>query len=146
MSLEIANIHDHRLFMFFFWNPPHRKNEPAPIFTHIKRLDPLGTFFFIPSVVCLLLALQMGGSSYPWGSWRIILLFGFFGVLAICFAIVQILTPETASIPGRIITQRSVFFATSFTFFIAGSMLMLVYYLPIWCKSTQRLTTWVQVR
>lgn len=121
--------------MLFFWNPPHRKNEPAPLFTHIKRLDPLGTFFFIPSVVCLLLALQWGGSTYAWGSWRIILLFGFFGVLAICFAIVQIMTPETASIPVRIITQRSVFFATSFTFFIAGSMLMLVYYLPIWCKS-----------
>lgn len=121
--------------MLFFWNPPARKTEKAPIFTHIKRLDPLGTFFFIPSIVCLLLALQWGGSTYPWNSWRIILLFVFFGVLAIAFSIVQILTPETASIPVRLITQRSVFLATCFTFFIAGSMLMLVYYLPIWCKS-----------
>lgn len=120
--------------MLFFWNPPARKNQPAPVFEHIKRLDPLGTFFFIPAVVCLLLALQWGGSTYDWNSWRIIVLFVVFGVLLIAFATVQILTPDTASIPVRIITQRSVILATSFTFFIAGSMLMLVYYLPIWCK------------
>lgn len=122
------------VFMLFFWNPPARKTEKAPFFTHIKRLDPLGTFFFIPSIVCLLLALQWGGSTYDWDSWRIILLFVLFGVLVIAFGIVQVLTPETASIPVRIITQQSVFLATCFTFFIAGSMLMLVYYLPIWCK------------
>lgn len=120
--------------MLFFWNPPARKTVPAPLWTHIKRLDPLGTFFFVPCVVCLLLALQWGGSTYAWNSWRIIVLFCLFGVLLIAFAIVQVMTPETASIPVRLITQRSVFFATCFTFFIAGSMLMLVYYLPIWCK------------
>lgn len=120
--------------MLFFWNPPTRKTVPAPLWTHIKRLDPLGTIFFIPCVVCLLLALQWGGTTYAWNSWRIIVLFSVSGVLLIAFAVVQIMTPETASIPVRLITQRSVFFATCFTFFIAGSMLMLVYYLPIWCK------------
>lgn len=123
--------------MLFFWNPPHRKTEPAPLWTHIKRLDPLGTAFFIPSIVCLLLALQWGGSIYAWNSWHIIVLFVVFGILFVAFAIVQILTPDTASIPVRIITQRSVFLATMFTFFIAGSMLMLVYYLPIWFQTVK---------
>lgn len=123
-----------RIFMVFFWNPPVRKSQSAPLFEHIKRLDPLGTFFFIPSVVCLLLALQWGGSSYAWANWRIILLFVLFGVLGFAFAAVQTTMPDIASIPPRIIKQRTVFFAVSFTFFIAGSMLMLVYYLPIWCK------------
>ncbi|KAF3767728.1 major facilitator superfamily MFS-1, partial [Cryphonectria parasitica EP155] len=125
------------VFMLFFWNPPPRKVEPAPFFTHIKRLDPLGAFFFVPSIVCLLLALQWGGSTYAWNSWRIILLFVLFGVLAFAFAIVQVLTPETASIPVRIITQRSVICATLFTFFIAGSMLILVYYLPVWFQTVK---------
>lgn len=120
--------------MIFFWNPPYRKQEPTPILNHIKRLDPLGTLFFIPSVVCLLLALQWGGAAYAWSNWRIIVLFVFFGLLGASFAAVQIYMPDTASVPPRIITQRTVFFATSFTFFLAGSMLCLVYYLPIWCK------------
>lgn len=85
-------------------------------------------------MVCLLLALQWGGSTYAWSNWRIILLFLFFGLLGFAFAAVQIYMPETASIPPRIITQRSVFLAVCFTFFLAGSMLSLVYYLPIWCK------------
>lgn len=123
--------------MLLFWNPPPRKVEPAPLLTHIKRLDPIGTVLFIPCIVCLLLALQWGGSTYAWDSWHIILLFSLFGVLLIAFAVVQILTPETASIPVRIITQRSVFLATMFTFFIAGSMLMLVYYLPIWFQTVK---------
>lgn len=123
--------------MLFFWNPPTRKVEPAPLMTHIKRLDPIGTVIFVPSIICLLLALQWGGSTYAWSSWHIIVLFVVFGVLFLAFAVVQVLTPETASIPVRIITQRSVFFATMFTFFIAGSMLMLVYYLPIWFQTVK---------
>ncbi|KAL1879708.1 hypothetical protein Daus18300_001545 [Diaporthe australafricana] len=124
------------IFMVFFWNPPARKSQPAPLLEHIKRLDPLGTFFFVPSVVCLLLALQWGGSTYAWANWRIILLFVLFGVLGLAFAAVQTIMPDTASIPPRIIKQRTVFFAVSFTFFLAGSMLMLVYYLPIWLASS----------
>lgn len=125
------------IFMLFFWNPPHRKVEPAPFLTHVKRLDPLGAVFFIPGIVCLLLALEWGGSSYAWSNWRIILLFCFFGALMVVYAIVQYFTPETASIPARVITQRSVFLAAMFTFFIAGSMLMLVYYLPIWFQTVK---------
>lgn len=124
--------------MLFFWNPPHRKTEaPLPVSTHIKRLDPLGMIFFIPGVTCLLLALQWGGSTYAWGEWRIIVLFVVAGVLGIAFILVQVLMPETASVPVRIIKQRSVLFATLFTFFVAGSMLMLVYYLPIWFQTVK---------
>lgn len=123
--------------MLFFWNPPPRKVEPAPLLTHIKRLDPLGALFFIPGIVSLLLALEWGGSTYTWNNWRIILLFCLFGALMIVYAIIQHLTPDTASIPTRVITQRSVFLATMFTFFIAGSMLMLVYYLPIWFQTVK---------
>lgn len=109
-------------------------NLPASIGAHIKRLDPIGMVFFLPGTVCLLLALQWAGSTYTWNSWRIILLFALFGACTAAFIIVQILKPKTAMVPPRVITQRSVAFGTSFTFFLAGSMLMMVYYVPIWCK------------
>jgi hypothetical protein len=124
------------VFLVFFWNPPPQKHEPVPVWTQIKRLDPLGTFFFLPGVVCLLLALQWGGSTYPWPDWRIILLFALFGVLILAFAAVQITMPKTATIPPKVITQRSIFAGTMFTFFLAGSMLVMVYFVPIWCKSS----------
>lgn len=113
---------------------PTRPPEPAKFWEHFTRLDPLGTFFFVPSIVCLLLALQWGGSTYEWNSWRIILLLVLFGVLLLAFMAVQVLMPNTATIPVRIISQRSVAAAATFMFCVAASMMMSVYYLPLWCK------------
>lgn len=120
--------------MVMFWNPPKQKCESVSVGTHIQRLDPIGMFFFLPSLVSLLLALQWGGSTYSWHDPRIIALFAVFGTLLIAFAAVQILKPDTATIPPRIITQRSVISGASFTFFLAGGMLMMVYFVPMWCK------------
>lgn len=124
------------VFMIFCWNPPKEVREPVSAMTHIKRLDPLGMFFFLPGVVSLFIAFQWGGSTYQWHEWRIILLLAIFAACTVAFIAVQILNPDTASVPGRVISQRSVAFGTAFTFFLAGSMLMLVYYVPVWCKST----------
>ncbi len=46
----------------------------------IKYFDPIGTALFMPAVICLLLALQWGGTTYAWDSGRIIALFVLFGV------------------------------------------------------------------
>lgn len=125
--------------MALVWHPVKVHREPVPITTHIKRLDPLGTFFFVPGIVCLLLALQWGGSTYAWNNGRIIALFVLFGVLMMAFVSVQILMPETATIPARIITQRSILASTIFTFCGVGSMMMTIYFMPIWCKCLSRL-------
>ncbi|XDG10103.1 hypothetical protein ABKA04_009718 [Annulohypoxylon sp. FPYF3050] len=111
---------------------PNKPPVPATFWEHFTRLDPLGTFFFMPSIVCLLLALQWGGSTYAWGNWRIILLFVLFAVLFIVFACIQIFMPNTATVPVRIITQRSIAAATVFMLAVTGAMLMTVYYLPLW--------------
>ena len=122
------------LFMIFFWNPPTMDHPPAKFTQHVKRLDPIGMLFFLPGCVCLLLALQWGGSTYDWGEWRIVMLFGIAVAATIAFVSVQIIKPETALVPPKIITQRSVACGVSFTFFLAASMLMMVYFVPIWCE------------
>ncbi|KAK3324171.1 putative aflatoxin efflux pump [Cercophora scortea] len=127
------------VFMIFFWNPPKEDPRPAVSFMgHIKRLDPIGMIFFLPGVVCLLLALQWGGSTYAWNEWRTILLLAIFAVATVAFIATQILRPESAMVPPKVITQRSVAFGTSFTFFLAGSMLMMVYYVPIWFQTVKQ--------
>jgi len=125
------------IFMILFWNPPKQKHEPARFMEHVKRLDPIGMLFFLPGCVCLLLGLQWGGATYDWSDWRIITLFVVFAVATSAFIAVEILKPNTAMVPPKVITQRSVAFGTGFTFFLAGSMLMMVYYVPIWFQTVK---------
>ncbi|KAM0512021.1 hypothetical protein ACHAPE_009265 [Trichoderma viride] len=124
------------VFMFLFLRMPKKAHPPATVSEQILRLDPFGTFFFIPSIVSLLLALQWGGSTYAWSNWRIILLFIMFGLCGIGFAAVQILMPKTASLPPKVITQRTMFFGTFFMLFTAGGMMLCVYYIPLWFQTT----------
>ncbi|PTB45738.1 hypothetical protein M441DRAFT_54777 [Trichoderma asperellum CBS 433.97] len=124
------------VFMFLFLRMPKKPQPPASVSEQILRLDPFGTFFFIPSIVSLLLALQWGGSTYSWNSWRIILLFIMFGLCAIAFAAVQILMPKTASLPPKVITQRTMLSGTFFMIFTAGAMMLCVYYIPLWFQTT----------
>ncbi|KAJ5217392.1 major facilitator superfamily domain-containing protein [Penicillium chermesinum] len=121
--------------MALVWYPEKIARNPIPIGQHIRRLDPLGMLFFASSMVCLLLALQWGGTTYSWKDGRIIALFVVFGVLFLAFAIVQVLTPGTATIPARVVTQRSIFCGSFYIFFIASSMMTIIYYIPIWCKT-----------
>lgn len=123
--------------MLLWWNPPQPEVPSVPFMTHIKRLDPIGTMFLVPAIVSLLLALQWGGSVYAWSNPITIALFVIFGVLIFSFGAVQVLKPETATIPPHVIMQRSVYFGTLFTFFIAGAMLMCIYFIPIWFQTAQ---------
>lgn len=51
-----------------FTSPP-RKNEAAIGFKErTKQFDPVGTAVFVPAIICLLLALQWGGSKYDWSN------------------------------------------------------------------------------
>ncbi|KAK5170658.1 uncharacterized protein LTR77_005247 [Saxophila tyrrhenica] len=111
------------------------KQTGLTIRQQLAQLDLLGEFFLLPSIICLLLGLQWGGSTYSWTDGRIIALFILFGVLAICFVAVQILKPETATIPARIIKNRSIIGGMWFTITIASSMMLLIYYLPIWFQA-----------
>lgn len=118
--------------LVFILQPSTFPHPPATLWEQIRRLDPLGTFFLVPSVVSLLVALQWGGSTYAWNNWRIIVLFSFFAILFIAFAAVQVLLPKTATVPVKIIRRRSILAATVFMFALAGSFLMAIYYLPLW--------------
>ena len=62
----------------FFQNPTRRHTEMS-IKQKIAEVDLVGAFFLICAIVCLLLALQWGGTTYPWHDskvWGCILGFG----------------------------------------------------------------------
>lgn len=101
----------------------------------VQQLDPMGTLLFLPGVVCLLLALQWGGTTFPWSNARVIALLVLFGTLMILFAFVQVGKKETALLPPHILKRRSIAAGTLFSACVGGSMLLSVYYLPIWFQS-----------
>lgn len=50
-----------------FLKVPDRDTAKLPLAKKIVQLDLLGTAILVPGVVCLLLALQWGGTTYPVG-------------------------------------------------------------------------------
>ncbi|KAF2663297.1 MFS general substrate transporter [Microthyrium microscopicum] len=101
----------------------------------LKQLDPLGNLVFFPGIICLLLALQWGGTQYSWKNARIVVLLILCGLLCITFVGIQIWKQENATVPPRIVKQRSIAAALWFGFFNGAGMMMLMYYLPIWFQA-----------
>ncbi|KAJ7645389.1 MFS transporter [Mycena rosella] len=126
------------LVMVFFFKMPKsadRKAQTISVAERINQFDPWGTLLFIPAIVCLLLALQWGGSKYPWKNGRIIGLFVVFGVLIIGFIVVQLWKQENATVPPRIFKARSIWSGAWFSLCLGSGFFILVFYLPIWFQA-----------
>jgi hypothetical protein len=108
------------------------KHEKLTAFAQIKHLDPVGIFFFLPSITCLILALQWGGSTSFWLAPKIIGLFVNFGVFLVIFIVIEVTMPETAMIPTRVVLNRSVAGSMGFMFLMSGELMSILYYLTIW--------------
>jgi len=100
-----------------------------------RTFDLWGLLILLPTIVCLLLALQWGGSKYSWNNGRIIALLVLFGVLAFCFVFVQFKQGDNAMVPFRILKQRTILGATWFAAFLGGSFFSILYWIPIWFQA-----------
>ncbi|KAI1437619.1 MFS general substrate transporter [Xylaria sp. CBS 124048] len=120
-----------------FPDPELPKQEEEPFFQRLMRFDPIGTLVFIPCIVSLLLALQWGGIKYPWNNGRIIGLFITFGILFIVFLLIQWRQQENATVPPRIIRNRSVLAGCIYIFSLGASFFLFIYYIPIWFQAVQ---------
>jgi hypothetical protein len=127
------------IFFFLHLPPSPQKKAAAPLtlLAKAKRLDPLGLLFFVPSMICLILALQWGGTTYAWSSPKVIGLLVTFAVTLIAFLFVEYKFPDTAMAPPRVVLNRSVGSSMFFTFMSSGSMMCAVYYLAIWFQAAQ---------
>ncbi|KAJ5674172.1 major facilitator superfamily domain-containing protein [Penicillium macrosclerotiorum] len=117
--------------------PNKNEHSGTSVWGRIKQLDLLGASLLIPTIICLLLALQWGGNKYPWNNSRIIGLFIGFGLMAILFAVSQLYLGERATLPPHILKQRTVLFSCLFALFFGGAFFLLVYYVPIFFQSVK---------
>ena len=110
-----------------FFKSPKRKSQTETTWKEkLESMDPIGTALFIPAIVCALLALQWGGTKYEWSSGRIIALFVVFGILVIAFIVVQIWKGDNATIPLRIIKQRTMASAAWFATCLGAAFFIFV--------------------
>ncbi|KAL9063117.1 MAG: hypothetical protein Q9157_008409 [Trypethelium eluteriae] len=105
----------------FFENPKRRHTEMS-VRQKIAEVDLVGAFLLICAIVCLLLALQWGGTTYPWHDSKI------WGC-------------DRATIPPRILLkQRTVFACAWFSCFLAMGLYAHIYYLPIYFQAVKGTT------
>jgi len=98
----------------------------------LKRFDWVGTVCMMPSICCLLVALQWGGQLYSWKDAQIIVLFFLFSLLLGIFAWRQHRLQDNATLPPRIFRMRSVLAATWFSSCINATLAITEYYISIY--------------
>lgn len=125
------------IFVLFFFKDPARAQVTLTWKEKAALMDFEGTIIFVPAIVSVLLALQWGGSKYAWSDGKIIALFVVFAVLILIWIGIQFYKGERATLPPRILRQRSVAGACAFSAFIGGSFFAIVYYVPIWFQAIQ---------
>lgn len=103
----------------------------------VKNFDLPGTILLTTALVCVILALQFGGSQYPWSNSRVIVLFTVSGVIFLIFLSMQIWLPQHRSFSPNIIGNRNVAIAATYSGFISGGMFIVVTYLPIWFQAVK---------
>ena len=125
------------LITLFLKTPPKSRKESVGAWATLQKFDPIGTVVFVPAIVCLLLALQWGGSKYDWSDGRMVALFVVFGVLLIIFVGVQMWRGEDATVPPRIFMQRSILAGVWYGICLGGAFFLFIYYLPVWFQAVR---------
>ncbi|KAL4999595.1 major facilitator superfamily-domain-containing protein [Aspergillus recurvatus] len=128
------------LCAFLVRTPPDRNTQPLSSTEKLRQFDLVGTVTLIGSLVCLLLALEWGGSTYPWKSARVIALFVAAAVLAAVFVLAQTLPKSrftARTIPSSITASRSVWMAGSYAMCITGGVYVAILYIPLWFQVIQ---------
>ncbi|KAK6007776.1 hypothetical protein QM012_004590 [Aureobasidium pullulans] len=96
----------------------------------LRGLDLIGFALFAPAIIQLLLALQWGGTTYPWNSSTVIGLFCGGAATALVFSIWEYFKGDDAMIPFSMVRRR-IFWSSCLTvFFTFASMLIVNFFLP----------------
>lgn len=123
--------------LFFTPNTPPPCKAADTWKEKIRQLDPIGLLLIAPALLCILFALTFGGVKFAWNSGPSIALFVLFAVFLVGFIIWQIVQGEDATVPPRIILQRSVLAGSIATIAIGACLICYAFYLPIWFQVIQ---------
>jgi hypothetical protein len=95
------------ILVFLFKNPENQKIPEGSFVSKLKQLNFLHLFVFSGSIVCLLLALEWGGTTYSWSSGRIVGLLVVSGVTFAAFVALEALRRDNAVIPPSVLFNKT---------------------------------------
>jgi MFS family permease len=119
----------------FFTSP--RRNSQLSLREKLSNLDFFGAIFFIGGTICLLLALQWGGSVFPWTDSKIWGLFIGFALIIPVFVWIQIKRGKRATMPASIIKKRTVIVCILYSFLYSMALYTHIYYLPLYFQAVE---------
>ncbi|KAH0428044.1 major facilitator superfamily transporter [Colletotrichum camelliae] len=121
----------------FSFKPPAQvsSGDNRKLSSKLKEFDIIGLSVFFACMVCLLLALQWGGSEYPWSSGPMIALLVLFAVMLVGFVTSQIGKGDKAALPPRLMKKRNVAFACLYAACIDAAYYTADIWLPIWFQA-----------
>lgn len=108
--------------------------------TLARLINVPSTLILLGATIPLLLALQWGGTEYHWQNGRIVALFTVATLSTILFVFVQARQKDEAFVPLRILQQRTVAACIFFNLTAGSSVVILIYYLPMWFQSALGVT------
>ncbi|KAJ7579597.1 ABC transporter [Mycena floridula] len=116
------------------------KRSYKDLFQQTLKLDYLGATLVAGAITSLVLALQWGGNTKPWGDKDVIVCFVVAAVLAVIFLSWEIYKGEAAMVPTSIFKTRSVYAIVVYAFLTRFSLLLFSYYIPIFYQAVRHQT------
>ncbi|KAG2188333.1 hypothetical protein INT44_001086 [Umbelopsis vinacea] len=98
----------------------------------LAEVDLSGSAIWAVSIVCLVLALSWGGSTYPWSAPSVIALLCIAGVGIIVFVIWEVKYAKQPIIPKRLFTNRSTVAVLVAAWLYGGCFQSLMTYVPLY--------------
>lgn len=81
------------------------------------------------------MALQWGGTTYAWNDGRVVALLTVFALLLSGFITSQYWLGDIATVPPRIVSQRTIAFSSLFGILLGAAFFLLTYFLPVWFQA-----------
>ncbi len=102
-----------------------------PFWSKIKQLNIPSLLVFTDSVVCLLLALQWGGTTYPWSSGQVVAPLVVAGVSFAAFLAYETLRKYEAMIPHSVILNRTAGLCMLYAFCSSAAFNVIDYFVSL---------------
>ncbi|KAL3479275.1 major facilitator superfamily domain-containing protein [Aspergillus californicus] len=125
------------VIILLFKDPENQKITDEPVLDKLKQLNIVSLLVFTGSIVCLLLALQWGGTTYSWGSGRVIALLVVSALIFIGFIAFEILRKDSATIPRSVVLNRTAGLCLVYAFCSSAAFNVIDYFLPIWFQAVK---------
>ncbi|KAI0535086.1 MFS toxin efflux pump [Xylaria digitata] len=119
------------ILVVIFKNSKNQKNPERSIISKLKRLNIFALFIFTGSIVSLLLAVEWDGTTYSWGSGRIIALLVVAVVTFGVFVTWEVLRKDRATIPSSVLLNRTAGICILYAFCTSAAFNVVDYFVTI---------------